>query len=57
MKVFEERVGDAHTANKVTRLFGNVATTKTDTALRRPVEAETLAVPGNDGGWFDNDQC
>jgi len=57
MKVFEERVGDAHTANKVTRLFGNVATTKTDTALRHPVETETLAVPGNDGGWFDNDQC
>jgi hypothetical protein len=57
MKVFEERVGDAHTANNVTRLFGNVATTKTDTALRHPVETETLAVPGNDGGWFDNDQC
>jgi len=51
-----ERVGDAHTANKVTRLFGNVAATKTDMALPSPVQAETLAVPGDDGGWFDNDQ-
>jgi hypothetical protein len=52
-----ERVGNAHMANKITRLFGNVAATKTYMALPSPVKAETVAMPGDDGGWPDNDQC
>jgi hypothetical protein len=52
-----ERVGNAHAANQVSCFLRNGVSAESDAALPSPIEAESLAMPGDDGGWFDDDEC